>query len=112
MFFKPRHGQTFIEYTILIGVLVTVLFAMSPMMRRGVQSMVKVMADQVGTQRNAEQLGGKFGHMINSTSLSQTRQNVESWERLGEIGKDYHTDRTFTQSSTFLNQGWTERELD
>jgi len=111
MFFKPRRGQTFIEYTILIGILVTVLVAMTPMIRRGTQSMVKLVADQVGSQRNSEQIGGRFGYMINSTTASQTQQSIESWERLGEVGMDYHVDRVFTQSNTFLNQGFAEREL-
>lgn len=111
MFFKPRQGQTFIEYTILIGVLVTVLVAMTPMIRRATQSMVKVVSDQVGSQKNSEQVGGRFGYVINSTSASRAQQSIESWERLGEVGKDYHVDRTFTQTNTFLNQGWAEREL-
>ena len=106
MFFKERKGKTFIEYTLVIGILITVLIAMTPMMRRGVQAMVKMTADQLGSQQNAEQKGGRFGQLINSTSYSEVKQDIETRERLGVVSKDYTTDQVYTQSSLYLNQGF------
>lgn len=110
MFYKKRQGQTFIEYSIMLGVLVTALVAMTPMMRRGIQGMVKLMADQVGTQQNAEQVGGRFGHVINSVSFTEVKQDIETIDRLGVAGKIFKTDQTFTDSSIYLNQGFIEKD--
>ena len=110
MFRKQRQGQTFIEYTLLVGVLVTVLIAMTPMMRRGIQALVKVTADQVGTQQNAEQVAGRFGHMINATTYTKSQQAIVAGERLGVTSKDYSTVQDFTQSSLYLNQGFAEKQ--
>ena len=110
MFRRQRHGQTFIEYTILIGVLVTVLIAMTPMMRRGIQGMVKIMADQVGNQEGAEQTGGRFGQLINSTSYSESRRTTQMGERLGESTKT-DDDEVYSQTSTYSNQGFSETNL-
>ena len=44
----PRKGQSILEYTIVLGVIVIVMSAMGPMIKRGTQSLIKVVADQVG----------------------------------------------------------------
>ena len=110
MFYKRQQGQTFIEYSLMLGILVSVLIVMTPMMRRGIQGMVKVVADQVGTQQNAEQQGGRFGQLINSTTLTRTLQDIESRDWMGIKSKAYIKDQAFTQSSVYMNQGFTEKE--
>ena len=50
-----RRGQTILEYTILIGIITVVLYYMVTGIKRGVQSLLKVTADQVGNQQNADQ---------------------------------------------------------
>ena len=110
MFRKRASGQTFIEYTLMIGILITVMVAMTPMMRRGIQAMVKVAADQVGNQRNSDQIGGRYGHLINSVAAVSVQQDIETRERIGVVGKNYDQDQTFIHSNTFLNQGFTPRE--
>ena len=109
MFRKRAPGQTFIEYTLLIGILITILVAMTPMLRRGVQAMVKVAADQVGNQHNADQIGGRYGHLINSVASVGVQQDISARERIGVTGKVYDQDQTFIHSNTFLNQGFTVR---
>ena len=108
--FRQLRGQTFIEYTLMIGALVMILVAMIPMVRRGIQAMVKVTADQLGTQKGAEQIGGRFGQMINSSTFTQISQDVKMGERLGVTSKDFVRDKTYTQSSVYLNQGFTEKD--
>lgn len=113
MFRKRFQGQTFIEYTLMIGVLITVLVAMTPMMRRGIQAMVKVSADMVGDQANADQRGGRYGQLINSTSFVQSTVDDAKTERSGAITRDYGSDaikdQVRTQSRSYLNQGFTEQ---
>ena len=50
-----RRGQSLLEYTILIGIVTISLFYMGTGIKRGLQSLVKVSADQIGNQQNADQ---------------------------------------------------------
>ena len=61
-YFLLKKGQTFVEYTIVIGVVILIIFAMGPMMKRGIQSLIKTVADEIGIQRNADQRldGGSY----------------------------------------------------
>ena len=48
-------GQTILEYTIIVGIVTVVLYYMGTGIKRGVQSLVKVTADQMGNQQNSDQ---------------------------------------------------------
>jgi len=50
---RARHGQTILEYTIIIGIVTMMLFYMGTGIKRSLQSLVKVTADQVGNQGNS-----------------------------------------------------------
>lgn len=66
-------GQTMLEYLLLIGVVTLVLVSMGTDFKRGLQSMVKVTADQLGNQEGAEQnFNEQSGILINS--LTKNRQ--------------------------------------
>jgi hypothetical protein len=106
MFRRLSSGQTFIEYTLLIGILITVLLAMTPMIRRGIQAMVKVMSDKVGVQQNAEQIGGRYGQLVNSRTYTETKQDDVIGERLGAVTKDYTDDEVYSETTAYLNQGF------
>jgi hypothetical protein len=68
----PKHGQTILEYTIIVGIVTVVLFYMGTAIKRGEQSLVKVTADQVGNQQNADQdfTDTRQGYMESSNSLT------------------------------------------
>ncbi len=50
-----RRGQTILEYMLLIGFVVLAIFYMGPALKRGLQSLIKVTADQIGNQADADQ---------------------------------------------------------
>ena len=79
-----RRGQTLLEYTILIGIITVVLYYMGTSIKRGVQSLVKVTADQVGNQQNADQdfNDNQQGYMQASNSATQESRN----KQITEIG--------------------------
>ncbi|MDP2652465.1 MAG: hypothetical protein Q8Q08_00360 [Candidatus Omnitrophota bacterium] len=104
-----RRGQTFIEYTLLLGVLVSILVAMTPLVRRGVQGMVKIVVDQVGTQKDAEQVGGTSGYLINTTMETDSYRETLKTEYLGDTGYWTTSDWTATNSEVHLNLGFTEK---
>lgn len=73
-----RRGQTILEYTMIVGILTVVLFYMGTSIKRGVQSLVKVTADQVGNQQNADQdFNGVQGYMQNSFTTVQDVNNKQ-----------------------------------
>ena len=104
---QQKKAQTIVEYTLIVGVLVGLLVAMTPLMRRGIQGMVKTVADQVGNQQNAEQIGGDSGHLDDAHTTVHFDQERRVREYLGTTTYDYVTDRTETQSVVFSNLGFT-----
>ena len=63
------HAQVLLEYIIIIGIVTIVLFAMYQMAKRGIQSIVKVTADQVGNQQSSDQVSGI---LIDTTGKGQS----------------------------------------
>jgi len=94
---------------LLIGVIATILVTMTPIIRRGVQAMVKLAADQVGHQEDAEQLGGKFGQLVDINIETRSSSDKNTRERLGNTTYNYIMEETETTTSVILNQGFTPR---
>ncbi|MCB9771498.1 MAG: hypothetical protein H6754_02985 [Candidatus Omnitrophica bacterium] len=80
-FLYKKQGQTIVEYTLLIGITIAILLAVTPMIKRGTQGMVKVVSDELGTQQNAEQVGGDGGGLIKSDVKSNfdRQQTKKEW---------------------------------
>ena len=113
-----RRGQTILEYTMIIGILTMVLYYMGTGIKRGVKSLVKVTADQVGTQQNADQDFNDVqqGYMVASNSqVQETRDKLTS-----EVGyipnasnavfstNTSYNDSTYTISNTTTNGGFSQ----
>jgi len=79
---RVRRGQTILEYTMLIGILTVVLMYMGTAIRRGVQSLVKVTADQIGNQQNSDQdfNDAQQGYMLGSNDTIQENNSKEVTE--------------------------------
>ncbi len=79
---STRRGQSILEYTIIIGIVTVVLYYLGTGMKRGVQSMIKVTADQVGNQQNSDQdfTSSQQGYMVASNTQTQLARNKEVTE--------------------------------
>jgi len=77
-----RRAQSILEYTMLIGILTVVLMYMGTAIRRGVQSLVKVTADQIGNQQNADQdfNDTQQGFMLATNDAEQVINNKQTTE--------------------------------
>lgn len=106
-YFLPQKGQSILEYTILLGVIVLVMFAMGPMLKRGTQSLIKVVADQVGVQRNAEQKFDETGHLEASYTATRGSTDKRVQDSAGAITYSFD-DVSVTTSNTLVNLGYTE----
>ena len=87
-----------------------VLFAMNQIIKRGIQGIVKVTADQIGNQQNAEQkITPTSGFLIEA--YTSTRANIGKDTR--ELGGSYDyifDDLVQTFSNSQVNLGFTNKE--
>ena len=104
-----KRAQTFVEYILVISVVTAIMIAMSTLLRRTVQGMVKGVADQVGFQENAEQSDGTGGYLVNMTAHAQREQDIDVLDRAGNITYIYDRDRSATQTYVLTNAGYTEK---
>ena len=101
---RRAQGQTILEYTMVVTILTLVFFYMGTGIKRGVQSLVKVTADQIGNQQNADQdfNDAQTGYMIGSNTQMMANKYKETTE-LGYLpfsGKAvYATNTSFNESS-------------
>ncbi len=113
-----RRGQSIVEYTMIVGILTVVLYYMGTGIKRGVQSLVKVTADQVGNQANSDQDFNDMqtGYMIGSNAETEEGVNRQTTE-LGYItntGSNFYTmntsfnEYTDTITNTVSNGGFTQ----
>ena len=104
--FKTK-GQTMIEYTMVVGIIVLIMLAMGPMLKRGIQSLVRVVADQVGNQQDSDQDADKTGHLDKFYTLTRASIGQQTIDRNGIINYSY-ADSIYTFSNTMSNLGFSE----
>jgi len=78
-----QQAQTFLEYTLLFGIVVALIIGLSPLMKRGIQASVRSVADQMGLQQCAEQTGGKKGKVEYVNTRMQNSKEKTRLERVG-----------------------------
>ena len=109
--YKLRKAQTFAEYVLLLGIVSAIYVAMTPLLRRGIQAMVKGVADQIGNQVNADDGITKDSQSIyaNSLAMSDERKTLLEWQ--GDIGTVYNDtvkyqkeSKSFLMFSDFVNE--------
>jgi len=104
---RQRRGQSIVEYTMIISIVVVVLSYMGTSIKRGMQSLVKVTADQVGNQQNADQdfNDAQQGFMQNSITATEEINNRQVNEAYGVTNIQYDE---FSNSTTtaYTNGGF------
>ena len=85
-----NRSQSILEYAVILGVVITALLAMSLYFRRGIQSVIKVAADEAGDQEYAEEIdpfkGVKVSSLIGRQSRStQVNKALSGGSRISEI---------------------------
>ena len=79
-----NQGQHLMEYTIVIGVIIGALLAMNPLLKWGLQGMIKVAADQIVNQTTADQAFDERGHLRYSYTTMRGRQAEQVLDRAGQ----------------------------
>ena len=85
---KQTSAQSILEYILLLGIVAFVLFAMNSLIRRGVQSLIKVTADEIGNQQNGEQnFNSEAGYLVEALSSSKNSRFNIMRQRLDQHSK-------------------------
>jgi uncharacterized protein (UPF0333 family) len=105
--FLRKKGQTILEYTIVLGAIIIVMFSMGPMIKRGLQSLIKVVADQVGVQNDADQRFDEAGHLEESYIATRGSMDKQTREIIGTTRYTYD-DLSTTSSNALINLGFTK----
>jgi len=83
---KTLHGQSVLEYLLLVGIIVVVLFSMMQQIKRGSQSLLKVAADELGNQQNSDQtFDNKQGYLEYSNMIGTFESQKQMTDRVGVI---------------------------
>ncbi len=102
-----QKGQTLVEYTLVVGIVLIVLFSMNTLIQRGSQRMIKLVADQIGNQEDSEQDFDSGGHLISTYSSSRVMVDKNTKENEG-ITTYLFNDTTHTESNSLINMGFRE----
>lgn len=94
-------GQSYLEYVLVLGIISLVAFAMSPLIRRGVQAMTLVVADQIGNQADSDQDPSRGFLKTSDTDIYSSVQKSEI-----NYGTYTYNDVTGTNSMTIINLGF------
>ncbi len=107
---REFRGQTLLEYVILIGIITAALVAMAPYMKCGIQSIVKVTADQLGQQNEADQkIDATSAYLVNTFLSSKISQEKMAREWVGGGTSYTYDDNTNVESTSLTNLGLTDR---
>ena len=104
---RNQKAQIFLEYVIVIGSVILVIFAMSTLVKRGTQGMIKVVADQIGNQAEADQDFDK-GYLESSYTLSRTNSTKRKTEFAGNTTYTFRA-TTVTSTNVLIDMGFTEK---
>ncbi|OGX19742.1 MAG: hypothetical protein A2Y04_04955 [Omnitrophica WOR_2 bacterium GWC2_45_7] len=104
---RSREAQTFIEYTILIGIVAMAFFVLEPLIKRGLQGMIKVVSDQVGNQEEGDQAFDDTGHLESSYLTVESRVKKDTRESFGTTTYSFN-DKTVQMTNALINLGFTE----
>ncbi len=97
------------EYVMIVGLAAAIFFAVSPLFRRGIQAVVKLTADQIAPQQNAEQrVTPLSGYLMENYQTTQFAHSKNVTEDIGIISYGYDdSDASITNSKS--NLGFTNR---
>jgi len=107
--FINKNGQSILEYAAIVLLAVAALSAMQLFMKRGIQAAIKVAADELAPQRNAELVMdiNKGGYLAKSDSATNTEQSLRQ-RGFGGAAKNYVLGE---KTSTLVNDVYIEGEM-
>ena len=110
-FKRKEIAQTTIEYITLIIILTTVLYTMSPLMKRTIQSVIKISADQIGNQYEADQnFNSDVGYMDHAITGFAANSQKQVLERPNYQHNSIYLDATGITTNSLTTVGFTKED--
>jgi len=79
IFHKAQKAQSLSEYALLLGLIVIVFTAMQFFTKRGIQSVIKFSADQIGLQSDAgDEQDPLKGHLVKTNTPTEKRKAIKN----------------------------------
>ena len=104
---KTQKAQTILEYTVVIGLVVAILITMGPYFQRLIQGSIKLTADQIGFQENADQ-DFSVGYLQASHTIADTILNGTIEEDGAGTTTYFYDDTIATTSNAQVDLGFVE----
>ncbi len=105
---KTLHGQGVLEYVLLVGIVVVALIAMTQVIKRGTQSIIRTGFAQIGAQRNADQgFSNTTGYLESQNSATSDDNQKQVVERIGIINY-IRVEQSDSNTNALVNLGLTE----
>ncbi len=101
---RKSKAQSLTEYALFLGVVGMAFITLQVYMKRGIQAVIKVAADEVGTQEDPleDSLINKQSDSIIDTTSDNSQ--VSRASEGGSQGKEFNYSSTSTGESTFISQ--------
>lgn len=105
-------AQALSEYVIMIGLVAAALAGMQAYMKRAIQAVVKVSADELGEQRKGGlEYDFRFDWKIRGDkTINSTASETTTVTKADEGQVSYTSDKRTTQGGIDSNVWWTEKE--
>src|SRR4051812_26109401 len=100
---RRNKGQTVIEYTVLIVIILAVFIAMQQYIKRGFQGRMKATVDDFGDQYDPRLVNS----LVSYNSYSTAESNVQIVPSMVGGRPGYYTKRTDSSDSTETKNGFT-----
>jgi Flp pilus assembly pilin Flp len=103
-----RKGQTILEYTVILIIILGVMIAMKDYIKRGVQGRWKSAADNFGDQYDPQQVNSNvmFATQVNSQSIVTVVNGSD--DSTGQTVQGLWTNRIDMSNSTETKTGFTQ----
>ena len=105
---SKTSAQVLLEHVLLIGIAVLALVSMSPIIRRTIQSVVKVTADEIGVQKESDQdFNSDRGYLVGSKTATEYSRTKHLRDIPGSVVRRT-TEEIDTTTNTITNLGFTQ----
>ncbi|MCA9401295.1 MAG: Flp family type IVb pilin [Candidatus Omnitrophica bacterium] len=104
---RNKRGQTMMEYTTILGVISLILIGMTPQVKTGVQSMIKLVADQIGNQTESDQQFDQGSYLV-SSMYTQDQMTVKNSQGYRESLLKDQSDTIRSYSNSYMDLGFQE----
>ncbi len=102
--YHKKAAQIMVEYVLVLGLVIVMLITMLPVLNRMSQSMIKVVADQVGNQANGDQEFGESGRLVHQYDTTRTNTN-KFLEHQADVITHRYDDTISRESESLMNLG-------